>query len=77
MSQRTEVLREHVKALYHVLSEETGQTPEAFHFNDFKLRDGKLCYRDNSTSLMIKGGKLRSFGEIAQILDKAGLLTYP
>ena len=32
MSQKTEVLKEHIKALYHVLSEHLGQTPEAFHF---------------------------------------------
>ena len=72
-SQRTEVLREHVKPLYHVLSEETGQTPEAFHFNDFELRDGKLYYRDKSTSLTIRGGKLRLVGEIVKTLGKQGL----
>ena len=53
-SQRTGVLREHIKALYHVVSKET----EAFHFHN--LDDGKLYYRDKSTSLMIEGGKLRS-----------------
>ena len=72
-SQRTEVLKEHVKALYHVLSENLGQTPEAFHFDDFKLRDEKLYCRDKSTSLVIRGGKLRSIGEIAKILGKEGL----
>ena len=66
--QRTEVLKEHVKALYHVLSENLGQTPEAFHFEDFELRNGELYYRDKSTSLTIKGRKLSSFGEIVKIL---------
>ena len=45
-SQKMEVLKEHIKALYHVLSENLGQTPEAFHFDDFELRYGKLYYRD-------------------------------
>ena len=66
-----EVLREHVKALYHVLSEETAQTPEAFH--DFELRGGKLYYKDKSTSLMIKGGMLRSACVIVKTLGKEGL----
>ena len=38
-SQRTELMKEHVKGLYQKLSESRGETPEAFHFNDFKLRD--------------------------------------
>ena len=41
-SQRTEVPKEHVKALYHVLSKETGKTPEAFHFDNLEHIDGKL-----------------------------------
>ena len=43
-----------------------------FHFNDFELRDRKLYHRDKSTSLMIKGGQLRSVGEIAKILGNKG-----
>ena len=53
-----------------MLSEETGQTPEVFHFNNFELRDGKLYYKGKSRSIMIRGGKLRSFGEILKILGK-------
>ena len=49
--QRTEVHKEHVRALYHVLSENLEQTPEAFHLDDFEIRYGKLYYRDKSTSL--------------------------
>ena len=45
INQRTEVLKEHVKALYQMLSEETDQTPEVFHFNNFKYIDGKLYYK--------------------------------
>ena len=56
-----------------MLSKETGQTPEAFHFDDFELRDGKLYYKDKSTPLMIKGAKLRSAGAILDILGKEGL----
>ena len=54
-SQRMEVLKEHIKALYHVLSENLGQTPEAFHFDDFEIRYRKLYYRDKSKSLTIRG----------------------
>ena len=66
-----EVLKQHVKVLYL----KKMQTPEAFHFDDFEIRYGKLYYRDKSTSLMIGGGgggggKLRSFGEITKILGK-------
>ena len=31
-----------VEGLYQKLSEETGQTPDAFHFDDFEIRDGRL-----------------------------------
>ena len=33
----------------------TGQTPEAFHSDDFEVRDGKLYYRDKSTKRRSKG----------------------
>ena len=72
-SQKTKVLKEHIKALYHVLSENLEQTPEAFHFDDFEIGDEKLYYRDKRKSLTIRRGKLRSFGEIAKILSKEGL----
>ena len=61
-SQKTEVLKEHIKVLHRMLFEETGQTTDTFHFDDFELRDGKLYYIDKKASLMIKGGTLRSFG---------------
>ena len=51
----------------------TGQTPEAFHFNDFKLRDEKLYYRDKRAPLTDKQNKLRQAGVIVEILGKEGL----
>ena len=50
-----------------------GQTPEAFHLDDFKLRDRELYYKGKSRPLMIRGGKLRPVRTIADILGKEGL----
>ena len=55
--------------------ESLGQTPNAFHFDDFEIRDGTLYYRDKSMPLTNKQGELRSVGIIAETLDKEGLLT--
>ena len=41
-SLRVKVLREHVEGLFGKLSERMG----SIHFDDFKIRHGKLCYRD-------------------------------
>ena len=49
------------------------KTTDTFYFDDFKLGDGKLYYRDKRASLTIKGGKLKSFGEIAKIMGEEGL----
>ena len=68
-----EVLKEHLKALYYVLSKNLDQTPEALHFDNFDIRDEKLFYRDKGKSLTIRRGKLRSFGETEKILGKEGL----
>ena len=59
--------------MYRELSEITGQNPDAFHFDNFELRDGKLYYRDKSTPLTIRGERLRSVSAIEEILGKAGL----
>ena len=72
-SQRTEVLKEHDKALYRMLSEETGQTLEVFQFDNFEYINGKLYYKGKGEPLMTKPGKLRSFGEITKILGKKRL----
>ena len=72
-SQKMEVLKEHVKALYRKLSEITGQTSETFHFDYFEIRNGKLYYKDKRKSLTNKRGKLRKVGAIAETLGKEAL----
>ena len=57
-SLRIKVLKEKVEGLYQKLSERRGETPEAFHFDYFELRDGELYY---------KGKNIET---IADILDK-------
>ena len=68
-----EVLKEHVKVVYHVLSENLDQNLEEFHYNHFKIRDGKLYCRNKVKSLTTIKGQLRSFGEIEKILDRERL----
>ena len=68
-SQRTRLVREYVKNLYRKLSENMNQTPEAFHFDYFKLEDEELYYRGRNKPLTTKG-ELRLVGEMAEILDK-------
>ena len=63
-------MKDYVKDLYKKLSENIGETPEEFHFDYFKLEDGELYYRGNRKPLMYGEGKLKSFGEIAEILGK-------
>ena len=41
-TQSTRLKESFVEELYQELSEDTGPTPEAFHFDDSELRDGKL-----------------------------------
>ena len=55
-SQRIRLKEVQVEGLFQKLTEITQQTPEAFHFNDFKLRDGELYYKDRSMSLITGGG---------------------
>ena len=52
----TEVLKDHVKGLYHVLSEHLGQTLEAFYFNDFELRSRNVYYRKDDRPLTATWG---------------------
>ena len=49
------------------------QTPETFHFDDFKLRDGEMYYKDKSVSLTTGREKLRSVLVIGRILVKERL----
>ena len=69
-SQRTRLMKDYVKDLYKKLSENIGETSEPFHFDYFKLEDGELYYRGNRKPLMYGEGKLKSVGEIAEILGK-------
>ena len=48
------------------------ETPEAFHFDYFKLKNGELYYRGKRKPLMTKG-KLKSVGMLVDILGKDGL----
>ena len=68
-SQRTRLVREYVKDLYRKLSENMNQTPEAFHFDYFKLEDEELYYRGRNKPLTTEG-ELRLVGEIVEILGK-------
>ena len=54
-SHRTKLMKDYVKDLYKKLSENTGETPEAFHFDYFKLEDEALYYRCNRKPLTTKG----------------------
>ena len=72
-SQRTKLLKEHVKGLYRKLSESEGETSEAFHFDYFKLIDGELYYKSKSKPLTNGGGKLRMVKEIKKMLGKERL----
>ena len=56
--------------MYKELSENIGETLEEFHFDYFKLEDGELYYRGNRKPLTYGEGKLKSVGEIAEILGK-------
>ena len=71
-SQRTSLMKDYVKDLYKKLSENIGETPEEFHYDYFKLKDGELYYRGKRKPLTTKG-KLKLVGMLADILGKGGL----
>ena len=71
-SQRTKLMKDYVKDLYKKLSENIGETPEEFHYDYFKLKDGELYYRGKRKPLTTKG-VLKSVGMLADILGKCGL----
>ena len=58
--------------MYKKLSENIGETPEAFQFDYFKLEDRELYYRGKRKPLTTKG-ELKSVGTLADILGKNGL----
>ena len=75
-SLRGEVLREQVKGLYQKLSASIGQNPDEFHYDYFKIREGRLYYENTNRPLMTKDRILRSASEIADILGKKGFATW-
>ena len=68
-SQRIKLMKDYVKDLYQKLSENIGETPEALHFDYFKLEGGEPYYRGNRKPLTTKG-ELKSVGMLADILGK-------
>ena len=54
-SQRTKLLKDYFRDLYKKLSENIGETPEEFHYDYFKLKDGELYYRGKRKPLTMKG----------------------
>ena len=71
-SQRTKLMKDYIKDLYKKISENIGETPEEFHYDYFKLKDGELYYRGKRKPLTTKG-VLKSVGMLADILGKGGL----
>ena len=67
--QRTKLMKDYVKDLYKKLSENTGETPELFHYDYFKLEGGELYYIGNRKPLTTEG-KLKSVRMLADILGK-------
>ena len=71
-SQRTKLMKDYVKDLYKKISESIGETPEEFHYDYFKLKDGELYYRGMRKPLTTKG-VLKLVGMLVDILGKGGL----
>ena len=71
-SQSTKLMKDYLKDLYKKLSENISETPEEFHYDYFKVKDGELYYRGKRKPLTTKG-KLKSVGVLADILGKGGL----
>ena len=65
-------MKDYVKDLYKMISENIGETPEKFHYDYFKLENAELYYRGKRKPLTTKG-VLKSFGMLADILGKGGL----
>ena len=71
-SQRTKLMKDYVRDLYKMLSENIGETPEEFHYDYFKLENGELYYRGKRKPLTTKG-VLKLVGMLVDILGKSGL----
>ena len=50
-SMGTEVLKQHIKVLYHVLTKYLDRTPDAFHFDDIEIRNRELYYMGKGKTL--------------------------
>ena len=68
-SQRTKLMKDYVRDLYERLSENIGETPELFHYDYFKLKNGELYYRGSRKPSTTKG-VLKLVGMLADILGK-------
>ena len=68
-TQRTKVIKDYVRDLYRKLSENTGEAPELFHYDYFKLEGGELYYIGNRKPLMTEE-KLKLVGMLVDILGK-------
>ena len=68
-SQRTKLMKDYIKDLYKMLSENIGETPELFHYDYFKLEGGELYHIGSRKPLMTEG-KLKSVGMLVDILGK-------
>ena len=68
-SQRTKLMKDHVRDLYKKRSENIGETPEEFHHDYFKLENGELYYRGSRKPLTTKG-VLKLVGMLVDILGK-------
>ena len=71
-SQRTKLMKDHVRNLYKKLLENIDETPGLFHYDYFKLEGGELYYIGNRKPLITEG-KLKSVGMLADILGKTRL----
>ena len=72
---KIEFLKERVKGLYQKLSESKDlvRTSEAFHFDKFRIRDGKLYYGKMNESLTKKSGELRQTSALKRLLGEENL----
>ena len=62
-------MKDYVRDLYKRLSENIDETPELFHYDYFKLKDGELYYRGSRKPFTTEG-KLKSVGMLVDILGK-------
>ena len=68
-SQRTKLMKDYVKDLYKMLSENIDETPKLFHYDYFKL-EGRELYYIGSRKPLTTEGKLKSVGMLGDILGK-------